>query len=454
MKNCPFILSVHPSIRLSVHPFIRSSVHPSGSTAYRVFVCVCRSTNSSNWSVRVGDDIKLLGQTLSNEITPPSFMPASFVKLGPPPTPRVVKAELRSQSGVPFCLPVTLETGMSTGSEGRAFEYTWSLESVQPVLTSIQETELGAHLANYNKLQGTPDSTSLFIFARLLPPGRTYNLKVTLTNWLGFNNSAMLALVRPAMPAARVQLDGPALRTSVLGQAFTASALLELEGACGDFAVSSFVWDLRTGPAEALAKVGGAPLSKTGQVTLPPSFLLPSSEYELRVNATCTVGGQTAVATSIITIRTPSVPTPLVSGVSLSQAAGDLVLELKFDAATNLADMAYGAPCSILLADITMAKLAENSPRCAWRGPKLFIISWSGTSTIVEGSLRLNGGVLKSADGYSRALPITNTPDIEISDVSLLAPNVRLPSPPACLCLAFQTQQTATHVRTCRWSEL
>jgi hypothetical protein len=168
------------------------------------------------------------------------------------------------------CDGIALDYSPSTGGAGKAIAAAWAIIP-STYLTKLSKPE-------YNVIQTLLDAQTespLVIPAAAVPGSRSYQLQLTLTNWVGGTSTSLITVEKSALDIPRVITSDTSDRITLATSDFQASVQVQ-PSSCTTADDFSYVWEQLTGPPIKLP-------SKSGEILfIPRNTLQPGQTYSFR----------------------------------------------------------------------------------------------------------------------------------------------------------------------------
>jgi hypothetical protein len=168
------------------------------------------------------------------------------------------------------CDGIELDFSGSTGGAGKPMSAAWA------IIPSTYLTKLST--LEYDAIQALLDvqtESPLILFAISLPGSRSYQLQLTLTNWVGGTSTSLITLEKSALNIPRVITSESADRITLATSDFQASVQVQ-PSACTKADDFSYAWEQLTGPPINIPP-------KSGEMFfIPRDTLRPGQTYTFR----------------------------------------------------------------------------------------------------------------------------------------------------------------------------
>jgi hypothetical protein len=168
------------------------------------------------------------------------------------------------------CDGIALDYSPSTGGAGKAMTAAWAIIP-STYLTKLSKPE-------YDVIQTLLDAQTespLVIPAAAVPGSRSYQLQLTLTNWVGGTSTSLITVEKSALDIPRVITSDTSDRITLATSDFQASVEVQ-PSSCTTADEFSYVWEQLTGPPINLP-------SKSGEMLfIPRNTLQPGETYSFR----------------------------------------------------------------------------------------------------------------------------------------------------------------------------
>lgn len=357
----------------------------------------------NDWTVFAGDVIEILPNSLFSKDGFSAPVAATNTTIGEAENAPLVNATLSTLQNISSCADIFLDASSSTGGAGREFKIIWELvKQDKDNLTKSEQNEIEEHLASINQLLGTPFSPRMTIPDTMVPPGRTYKWKATLQSWVGYANASVEVEVTKSSiePPSVVLTKANALVKRSDTFKTTAQASLST---CEGSTEFSYLWEML--PSADVPEYFIPELIANSQtLQVADGVLIPGKNYKFQVTVTSSRNGQIQQTTSVASVDVEPVLAPTLQSAVYS--VENVGIMLAFDSDTDRARMWKGSSCSDVIAVSTLAKIESgsvNSTTCRWTSDRHLLITWTGVPDALPlgTSIRVAGGKLKSADGYS-----------------------------------------------------
>jgi hypothetical protein len=207
--------------------------------------------------------------SLNGFSTPLGSMSVTVQAPAEPPVPfHVVQGAPHTVIG--SCDGVTLDFLASTGGAGKAMTAAWAIVP-STYLTKLSSPEYGV----IQTLLDAQTESPLMIPAAALPGSRSYQLELTLTNWVGGTSTSLITVEKSALDIPRVLTSDTSDRITVATSDFQASVQVQ-PSSCTTADDFTYVWEQLTGPSINIP-------SKSGEMLfIPRNTLQPGQIYSFR----------------------------------------------------------------------------------------------------------------------------------------------------------------------------
>jgi hypothetical protein len=140
------------------------------------------------------------------------------------------------------CDGISLDFSASTGGAGKAMSAAWA------IIPSTYLTKLSTdQYAEIQALLDTQTESPLTIPATAVPGSRTYQLQLTLTNWVGGTSTSLITVEKSALDIPRVITSDTSDRITLATSDFQATVQVQ-PSACTTADDFNYVWEQLTGP--------------------------------------------------------------------------------------------------------------------------------------------------------------------------------------------------------------
>jgi hypothetical protein len=231
-----------------------------------------RISLSSEYAVAAGSTLTSLpGVILSSDGYSLPLMSMTINVQGPtePPVPfHVVQGAPHTVIG--SCDGIVLDFSGSSGGAGKAMSAAWAIVP-STYLTKFSTAEY----AEIQALLDTQTESPLIVPAASLPGSRSYQLQLTLTNWVGGASTSLITVEKSSLNIPRVITSESADRITLATSDFQASVQVQ-PSACTTADDFSYVWEQLTGPLLDMPP-------KSGEMFfIPRDTLRPGKTYTFR----------------------------------------------------------------------------------------------------------------------------------------------------------------------------
>ena len=337
------------------------------------------------------------------------------------PVSPTVSASVPSVLGA--CTPLTIDLSGSTGSGGRAFSHSFTVQH-----SAGNSSFINSFLASkYSLSPPTPIPAAMF------QPGTSYIFTAKLTNFLGGVGQTTFQIVVFSTVVPVASIRGSSLRTHVTGNALALSASASVDASCNGKLTTknlTYAWSISTA-VDGLLPLVSTSTDRTA-FQLPVYSLTPDTLYTVSVRVTYTVSGLSATSTAKVMVEQSDI-------VAVIGGASDVTLKalttLQLDGSTSYdedinpstgantgltAGLSYAWACSQL--SPTLSNDCPLDVESANATGEVFALRQLDTSlvggTVIEVTLTVTSGARSSSSSVTITTVPAAAPSVTISPVT------------------------------------